>query len=136
MTDWKLPAFGVFLAWGLWSFVPKVTVRYIDPRSAAVYEAIGALLVAVGICVNLQFRLQIQPTGIALALATGVLGLLGALSFLVAVARGPVSLVTMLSALYPALTVCLAVLFLGETITLRQGCGMVLAVISMVLIVG
>ncbi len=136
MTSWKLPAFGVFLAWGLWSFVPKLTVRYIDPRSAAVYEALGALLVALGIWFSMQFRLQTQPTGIALAFATGVLGLLGALSFLIAVARGPVSLVTILSALYPALTVCLAVLFLGETITLRQGCGMVLALVSMVLIVG
>jgi transporter family protein len=136
MTSWKLPAFGVFLAWGLWSFVPKLTVRYIDPRSAAVYEALGALLVAVGIWFSMQFRLQTQATGIALAFTTGVLGLLGALSFLVAVARGPVSLVTILSALYPVLTVCLAVLFLGETITLRQGCGMVLALVSMVLIVG
>jgi len=121
---------------GLWSFVPKLTVRYIDPRSAAVYEALGALLVALGIWFSMQFRLQTQPTGMALAFATGVLGLLGALCFLVAVARGPVSLVTILSALYPALTVCLAVLFLGETITLRQGCGMVLALVSMVLIVG
>jgi len=136
MMGWKLPAFGVFLAWGLWSFVPKLTVRYIDPRSAAVYESLGALLVALGICFSLQFRLQVQPTGIALATATGVLGLLGALSFLIAVARGPVSLVTILSALYPALTVCLAVIFLGETITLRQACGMALALVSMVLIVG
>src|SRR5678816_3584278 len=91
MTSWKLPAFGVFLAWGLWSFVPKLTVRYIDPRSAAVYEALGALLVALGIWFSMQFRLQTQPTGMALAFATGVLGLLGALCFLVAVARGPVS---------------------------------------------
>jgi bacterial/archaeal transporter family protein len=136
MMGWKLPAFGVFLAWGLWSFVPKITVRYIDPRSAAVYEALGALVVALGLCFSLQFRLQTQPTGVVLALLTGFLGLLGALSFLVAVNRGPVSLVTILSALYPVLTVSFAVVFLGETITLRQGCGMALALISMVLIVG
>ena len=76
-----------------------------------------------------------QPAG-TLALATGVLGLLGALSFLFAVARGPVGLVTVLSALYPVLTVVLAAIFLGETITLRQGCGMALGLLAMVLILG
>ena len=136
MTGWKLPAFGVFIAWGLWSFVPKITVRYIDPRSAAVYEALGTIVVALGLLWAMQFRLQSHPTGVALALLTGMLGLLGALCFLVAVNRGPVSLVTMLSALYPVLTVSFAVIFLGESITLRQGCGMLLALVSMILIVG
>ena len=134
MTGWKLPAFGVFVAWGLWSFVPKLTVRYIDPRSAAIFEALGTLIVALGLLWSLEWRPQSHPVGVALALSTGMLGLLGALSFLVAVDRGPVSLVTMLSALYPALTVSLAVLFLGETITARQGCGMLLALASMALI--
>ena len=136
MTDWKLPAFGVFLAWGLWSFVPKLTVRYIDPRSAAVYEAIGALVVAIALLLAMQFRIQAHPTGIALAGLTGVLGLLGALSFLYAVDRGPVGLITMLSALYPVVTVVLAVIFLGESITPRQGVGMALALVSIVLIAG
>jgi transporter family protein len=136
MTGWKLPAFGVFLAWGLWSFIPKLTVRYIDPRSAAVYESFGTIIVALGLLAAMQFRVHAHPVGIALALATGTLGLLGAWCFLVAVARGPVSLVTTLSALYPALTVTLAVIFLGETITLKQACGMALALVSLVLIVG
>jgi transporter family protein len=135
MTGWKLPAFGVFLAWGLWSFVPKLTVRYIDPRSAAVYESFGTVIVALGLLAAMQFRVQTHPVGVGLALATGTLGLLGALSFLVAVARGPVGLVTTLSALYPVLTVSLAVIFLGETVTLKQACGMALALVSMVLIV-
>ena len=136
MTGWKLPAFGVFVAWGLWSFLPKLTVRYIDPRSAAIFESLGTIVVALGLLWAMQFRVQMHPIGIALALTTGVLGLLGALSFLVAVDRGPVSLVTILSALYPALTVSLAVLFLGETITIKQACGMLLALVSMALIVG
>jgi transporter family protein len=136
MTGWKLPAFGVFLAWGLWSFIPKLTVRYIDPRSAAVFESFGTIIVALGLLAAMQFRVQTHPAGVALALATGTLGLLGAWCFLVAVSRGPVGLVTTVSALYPALTVALAVVFLGETITLKQACGMALALVSMVLIVG
>ena len=136
MTGWKLPAFGVFVAWGVWSFLPKLTVRYIDPRSAAIFESLGTIVVALGLLWSMQWRIQSHPVGVALALSTGMLGLLGALSFLIAVARGPVSLVTILSALYPALTVSLAVLFLGETITLKQACGMLLALVSMALIVG
>ena len=135
MGDWRLPAFGVFLAWGLWSFLPKLTVRYIDPRSAAIFEALGALIVALGLLFVMQMRVQAHPAGIALAMLTGVLGLLGALCFLIAVDCGPVSLVTVLSALYPVLTVLLAAAFLGETITLRQGCGMALALLAVALIV-
>jgi transporter family protein len=136
MTGWKLPAFAVFVAWGLWSFLPKLTVRYIDPRSAAVFESFGTIIVALGLLAAMQMRVQFHPAGVALALATGVLGLLGALAFLVAVSRGPVSLITMVSALYPVLTVVLAMLFLGESISLRQGIGMALALVAMVLMAG
>ena len=43
MKEWILPTVGTFICWGLWSFIPKITTKYIDPKSAIVYEVIGGI---------------------------------------------------------------------------------------------
>ncbi|HEY9620062.1 MAG TPA: DMT family transporter [Crinalium sp.] len=134
MRDWILPTFGAFLCWGLWSFIPKITTRHIDPKSAIVYEVIGGILLATFILATFRTRPELNSTGIILAITTGVLGFTGAFFFLTAMSRGPVTLVATLSALYPMVSILLAVFFLQETITLRQGVGIFLALISVLLI--
>ncbi|MFH1242723.1 MAG: EamA family transporter [Pseudomonadota bacterium] len=134
MKEWILPTFGAFILWGFWGFIPKVTTRYIDPRSAIVYEVLGGILVATVVFCLLNFRLETHPKGILLAITTGVLGFLGALLFLVAVSKGPVTLVATLSALYPVISITLAVFLLNETVTLKQGVGIVFALIAMILV--
>lgn len=129
-----LPTLGAFMLWGLWGFLPKITTRYLEPKSAIVYEVIGSILLAAIALVSLQFRLDVHPTGIALAIATGMLGFLGAFFFLNAVSRGPVTLVATLSGLYPIVTIVLAMLVLHETVTVRQGVGIALALLSMILV--
>jgi transporter family protein len=134
MQSWFLPAAVAFLCWGVWALLPKLTVRYLDPTSAIVYEALGGLLVALVALALLAFRPAADPRGVGLALATGVLGVAGALAYLVAVARGPVTPVATVTALYPVLTVALAALLLQEPVTLRQGVGIVLGLVAIVLI--
>lgn len=135
IRSWILPALATFVFWGLWGFLPKITTRYLSPRSAVLYEVIGGLLfgiVAIGI---FRFRPDYHPVGTALGLITGTIGFLGAFAFLQAVSAGRVSLVVSFTALYPALSILLAVIFLGESISLRQGVGVILALIAMLLIV-
>ncbi len=134
MRDWILPTFGAFLCWGLWSFIPKITTRHIDPKSAIVYEVIGGILLATVILATFRTRPELNSIGIVLAIITGVLGFSGAFFFLTAMSRGPVTLVATLSALYPIVSISLAVFFLQETVTLRQSIGIFLALISVLLI--
>ncbi len=134
MKEWFLPAFATFIFWGLWSFIPKLTTRYISPRSAIVYEAAAGIVVAVVVLYLLGFQPETHPIGITLGLITGLLGFLGALAYLLAVSRGQVSLVVSLTALYPILSILLALVVLHEPITLKQGTGMFLALAAMVLI--
>ena len=134
MKEWILPTAGAFICWGIWGFLPKVTVKYIDPKSAAIYGVFGAILVAIMVFFLLKFRIGLNPVGISFAVVTGLVGSLGALLFLHAVSKGPVSLIVTLSALYPVLSILLAVLFLGETISMRQGLGIVLALAAMTLV--
>ncbi|MGA9533285.1 MAG: EamA family transporter [Anaerolineales bacterium] len=134
MKAWILPATVTFFAWGLWGLLPKITTRYISPASAIVFEAIGGLPIALIVLISLRFRLEWAPRGISLAMITGALGVIGALGFLVAVQRGPVSLVVTMTALYPALTVLIAVVALGEQVSTRQAIGVLLALAAMLLV--
>lgn len=134
MKDWILPTFGAFIFWGLWAFIPKMTTRYLEPRSAIVYEVMGGILLAIVVFFSLNFQLDFHPKGVVLALTTGMLGFLGAFCFLNAVSRGPVVLVATLSALYPIVSVVLAVFALQEAVTLKQGLGIILALLAMMLV--
>jgi transporter family protein len=134
MRDWTLPTLGALILWGLWGFIPKITTKYIAPQSAIVYEVMGGILVAAIVLVLLNFRLDTHPKGIALAITTGMLGFVGALCFLTAVSQGPVTLVATLSALYPVVSIALANFVLHETITIRQGVGIALALLSVILV--
>lgn len=134
MREWVIPSLGVFVAWGFWGFLPKLTVRYLPPRDAVIYEILGGVLLAVILMVIYGPRLQTDWRGVALSAVTGLVGFVGALLYLRAVVNGPVSLVTTISALYPVLVIAMAYFFLGETINLRQGIGVVMAMTAIFLI--
>ena len=134
MKDWILPTVGTFICWGMWSFIPKITTKYIDPRSALIFEVIGGIVLSLVVLSATNFRLEIHPKGIALAGMAGLVGFVGALCFLYAVSKGPVSIIAPLSALYPILSVALAIIFLNETVTIKQGFGIIFAVLAVVLV--
>jgi transporter family protein len=134
VKEWILPAFGAFLVWGLWSFIPKITVRYISAKSAVIYEVLGGVIVAVVVLYSLNFRPDVHTKGVALGITTGVLGFLGALFFLIAVSKGPVSLIATLTALYPVISILLAMFVLNEPVTLKQGVGIIFALTAMFLV--
>jgi len=127
MNSWILPAFVTFICWGLWGFIPKITIRYINPLSAVIYETIGAGIVAVVVLILIGFRPEIHPKGIGLAITTGILGMTGALGFLFAVKSGKVSIVAMSTAMSPIITIIIAYFLLEEPITLKEGLGMLCA---------
>ena len=133
MKSWFVPAILTLIFFGLWGFFPKITTRYIEPKSALVYEVAGGALVGLSVLVWLSFKPQVHPVGTFLGVITGISGFVGALFFLYAVSRGNASIVVTLSALYPLVVILLSRIFLDEPITLKQGIGIALALISMVL---
>jgi transporter family protein len=134
MKEWVLPTMGTFICWGLWSFIPKITTRYIDPKSAVIYEVIGGIFLSLVVLYFLNFRLETHPKGILLAVTAGLVGFVGALCFLFAVSKGPVSIIAPLSALYPILSIILAMVFLNEAVTVKQGIGILFAVVAVILV--
>lgn len=134
MKEWLFPAFGAFVLWGFWSFIPKITTKYISPKSAILFEVLGGIIFAIIVLISLNFKPDIHPKGVLLAISTGILGFAGALCFLYAASKGPISLVAVLSALYPIIAIVLAMFFLNETITIKQGLGIAFGLVAMILL--
>jgi transporter family protein len=133
MKEWLLPASMTMICWGIWGFIPKITTRYINPLIASVFEGLGSAIFALIILFTLSFKPEIHPKGVSLAFITGLLGMLGALFYLFAMLKGKVSVIATLVALNPVITIGLAYFFLKEPITLKEGVGMVFALIAIVL---
>ncbi len=134
MNHWFTMAAAALLLYGFWGFFPKLAVNHISPRSALVYEVGGALLVGLIVLGMVQFKPDVHPKGILFAALTGITGMLGTLFFFSAVDKGKVSVVVSMTALYPLISIALAVLVLHEPISAKQAAGMALALVAIFLL--
>jgi drug/metabolite transporter (DMT)-like permease len=85
--------------------------------------------------VGLRPATQFGRRSVLWALSTAVLDTSGNLLFVAATRAGRLDVAAVLASLYPASTILLAALALGERPTRRQGLGMAVAVVAVVLIV-
>ena len=83
---------------------------------------------------NAGARLSLDRTAIAWALGTALLDTSGNLLFVAATRAGRLDVAAVLASLYPASTILLAALALGEWPTRRQALGMAAAALAVVLI--
>lgn len=133
MENWLLYSFLALLMWGAWAFFPRLAVRYLDPKSVLMFGVLGVLLVA-AVLLLFGFKPEIHAQGIFFSMLSGIAGILGTLFFIYALSLGKSSLVITLSALYPIVALFLAFIILKEPITMIQGAGILLALVSMVLL--
>jgi transporter family protein len=134
VKEWILPTSLSLLAWGLWAYLPKIATRYVDPKSAMVYQVLGGVLIGLGFLIVLKFRVEFNLPGFSYNLVIGLLGFSGAFMYLVAVSKGPLTLVTPITALYPMLAIILGFVFLNEAISLKQGVGIAMSLVAIYLI--
>ncbi len=133
MQSWLFPTITGLILFGLWGFFPKLTVAYLDAKSALVYQTIGSILVGLIVLFSLKMQPAFHPRGMLFAILTGIAGVTGTLCYFAAASRGRISLVVSITALYPLITIVLAALFLKEPVTARQLAGMACAVLAILL---
>lgn len=136
--DIKTFSLAVFalLGWGLGSFVAKLATRRIGEVSVF-WDLIGyapVILIYSLLAFKTKDLFQADKVGIVLALIAGMLGVMGVVSFYILLTKKDASMVVPMTALYPALTAVLAVMFLKEPLTLIKGIGLLLSVVSLVLL--
>jgi bacterial/archaeal transporter family protein len=124
------------LAWGAWGVVSKVASASVDANTNQIFFTIGILPL---ILLVLQSPLLAVGTqrklGITWAFITGILGGTGNIAFFHAlVIGGKVSIVVPATALFPLVTVILAITFLHERLGKLQILGFVLALAAIYLL--
>jgi transporter family protein len=132
--SWLIPAALALILWGTWGVFQKIATNQMAPRNVYFISALGALLVVLVILSTSRFQISLNFEGAFFALIAGVCSSLGGLLFLQAMSRGEAAIVITFTALYPAVSIILSFLLLNETITIKQGIGIVLALFSMLLL--
>jgi transporter family protein len=132
--EWFLPALGSLVFYGFWAFFPKIASLTINPKSFLFYNVIGSVVVNFIIFFVMKSRLQFEMKGFIFSILTGVFGILGTLLFAYALGKGKASVVIIITALYPIISIILSIVFLKEVISIRQFIGMALGMLAVVLI--
>jgi bacterial/archaeal transporter family protein len=137
---WLLWSLATIVLWGVWGLVSKIASNGVD-----VY--VNQLLYTVGLAPLMIFVAwtvwkhsprespEARRKGVFWAFLTGILGGLGNLAFFQALVKGgEASIVAPATALFPMVTVLLAVLFLKERLGRTQWGGLALAFVAIYLL--
>jgi transporter family protein len=121
------------LSWGAWALASKLGSREIPPQAMQFLFTLGTLPVAAALLIARRGKLEKSGKGISYAVLNGVLAGVGGLTLFAAYhTNSNTSVITAATALYPMITVVLAVLILHERLTLVQMLGLVFAALAIV----
>lgn len=121
--------------WGVTAFLPKIFLRRIEPLHMLAISALFFFVVAAALQLYHWREFHFDLRGVAVAVVTGACYSLGQLTYLLALRAGPVTQVSMISSLYPAVTTLLAVVLLDEPLTARQCVAIMMGIGAILLLV-
>lgn len=130
---WLGAALLALISFGMWGLFTKLTIAYIDSKSALIYQTAGVMLIGFITLNLLHFKPATDIKGIGFGVLTGVAYGIGCLFYFIAADKGKIITVVTLTALYPLVTILLSYLLLKETVSLKQCSGIVLALVAIYL---
>jgi len=122
-----LPAFGAALGFGAF-YVVMDLAGAVDPLWAAMVSRSSFFLLLLPAVFYQRPSLKVKAVDLPVVCAIGLLDGIAAFSYTAATTRGMLSLVSVISSLYPAVSVILAALILKERLRRAQFAGVVLAI--------
>lgn len=137
---WLLWSMATIVLWGTWGLVSKIASGGVDAYVNQLLYTVGLLplMVFVGWTVakrSLVDAREGRNRGIFWAFLTGILGGLGNIAFFQALVKGGnASVVAPVTALFPVVTVLLALVFLKERLGRTQWLGLALAFVAIYLL--
>jgi transporter family protein len=140
LPTWLMWSLATIVLWGTWGLVSKIASGGIDAYVNQLLYTVGLapLLVFVAWTVSKSsqgVKREGQRRGIFWAFLTGILGGLGNLAFFQALVKGgKASVVSPVTALFPVVTVLLALIFLKERLGRVQWLGLALAFVAIYLL--
>ncbi len=134
-SGWIIFTAIALVLWGLSGVTQKLATNHISSQLSFIWFAVAMIVISLIVALSEPIHWRIGSGVMLLAICGGVLNGLGALtSFCALESGGKASVVISLVALYPLLTVAIAVAFLHEALTGRQVVGIVLAIIAAILL--
>jgi transporter family protein len=131
-TKWFWYSVLCVLFWGGWILFSKLgTDEGIPARPMQFIFPFGALPVVAGLLIVNRFKFENDPKGIFYGTGNGVLSAIGGLALFAALSPAHhwnTSVISAVTALYPLVTVVLAITVLRERLTLVQVVGLAFAV--------
>lgn len=134
----ELLALGLLVVffWGVWGFTAKLAANALGLQALFWVTLLSDILVIAYVLYKKSlFPLKADAGGMFYAAIAGITGGLALICLYILLEKHEASLVIPLTALYPAVTAVLAILFLGEKVTAANAAGIVLAVLAGHLIV-
>ena len=135
MDHWiTLSAFALFF-WGITGVTQKLSTNNISFERSFVWFGLAFLALSAAVVLVTPLDWRLTPGLVLLAALGGLLNGLGALTSFAALERGgKAAVVIPLISLFPLVTIAGACAFLGESLTLRQGVGVVIALAAVALL--
>jgi len=131
---WFWYSMACVLCWGGWALFSKLGSREIPPETMQFLFTFGTIPVCIALLAARRFKLEKSPKGISYGVLNGVLSGIGGLALFAAYhTNGNTSLITSATALYPMVTVVLAVVLLRERFRFIQAVGLVFAAVAIVI---
>ncbi len=128
-----LPALGAAFGFGAF-FVVMDFAGAVDPLWAAMISRSACLLILIPAVLLKRPRLKINAVHLPAVFAIGILDGSAAFAYTAATTKGLLSLVSVISSLYPAVSVILAALILKERLRGLQFYGVAMAIVGVTLI--
>ncbi len=133
-TRWFWFSLICVLCWGGWALLSKLGSREIPPSTMQFLFTLGTVPVGLALLIARRGVLEKSPLGIAYGLLNGVLSGVGGLALFAAYhSNDNTTLITAATALYPMVTVILAITILRERFHPLQALGLVFAAIAIVI---
>src|SRR5438128_2199376 len=132
MPSWLLWTFSALVSWGLWAVLSKLLGDAFSAEQSQALSTLGMLPMLVPLVLSKRTDLRTASRkGMLLAFLGGLVTCLGNVAYYSALARGgKVATVVSLSALYPLVTILLAIVALRERLNRIQIAGIALSFIA------
>jgi transporter family protein len=123
------------VGWGVGSYLAKISNAEMQPLIVSAVSMVVYMIVLPIAIAAVKPDLTITPFGVIVTVIGSLFMCVGSLGFAYALRNGGAAgQTTILTALYPALTLALSMTFMKETIGLKQGIGIGLALVSFILL--
>ena len=134
MQNWLVFSLLCIFLWGLWGFILKFTYKDLSWLQTYFLSSLASFMLALLVFLYYKGDISLRLRSTYIAMLAGVFGGAGYIFFVKALVTGKASIVIPLTAIYPVVTVVLALLVLGEKISIYQAIGVILAIVATILI--